>query len=67
MNNRFLSMKSIVEKVNPILAGWVNYYRVGHSSRAFSNVRDYVEKLTRRLLEKRTRKKGRGFGWGEME
>lgn len=63
MNNQFLSMKGIIEKVNPILEGWVNYYRVGHSSKAFSNVRDYVEKLIRRLLERRTRKRGRGFGW----
>ncbi|MBC2581858.1 group II intron maturase-specific domain-containing protein [Clostridium sp. DJ247] len=23
-------MKEIINKVNPILAGWVNYYRVGH-------------------------------------
>ena len=63
MNNRFLKMKQIINKVNPILAGWVNFYRVGHSSKAFSNVRDYVEKSIRRLLERRTRKKGRGFGW----
>lgn len=63
MNNRFLNMKDIINKINPILAGWVNYYRVGNSSKAFSNVRDYVEKLIRRLLEKRTRKKGKGFGW----
>lgn len=64
-NNQFLSMKGIIEKINPILAGWVNYYRVGHSSNAFSNVRDYVKKRIRRLLEKRTRKKGRGFGWSK--
>jgi RNA-directed DNA polymerase len=63
MNSRFLSMKDIIKKVNPILAGWVNYYRVGHSSDTFSNVRDYVEKTIRRLLERRTRKRGRGFGW----
>ena len=63
MNNRFMKMKQIIQKVNPILAGWVNFYRVGHSSKAFSNVRDYVEKSIRRLLERRTRKIGRGFGW----
>ena len=63
MNNRFMKMKQIIQKVNPILAGWVNFYRVGHSSKAFSNVRDYVEKSIRRLLERRTRKIGHGFGW----
>ena len=63
MKFRFLSMKEIIKKINPILVGWVNYYRVGHSSKAFSNVRDYVEKTIRRLLERRTRRRGRGFGW----
>lgn len=63
MNNRFMKIKQIIQKVNPILAGWVNFYRVGHSSKAFSNVRDYVEKSIRRLLERRTRKIGHGFGW----
>lgn len=50
MNNRFLSMKDIIKFINPILTGWVNYYRVGHSSKVFSNIRDYVEKCIRRLL-----------------
>jgi hypothetical protein len=33
----------IVARVNAALAGWVNYFRVGNSSRAFSEVRDYLE------------------------
>jgi RNA-directed DNA polymerase len=63
MNNRFLKMKDIIAKINSIIKGWVNYYRVGHSSKAFSNIKNYVIKLIRRLLERRTRKRGRGFGW----
>lgn len=63
MNNRFLKMKDIIAKINPIIKGWVNYYRVGHSSKTFSNIKNYVIKLIRRLLERRTRKRGRGFGW----
>ena len=31
----------IVARVNAVVAGWVNYFRVGNSSRAFSEVRDY--------------------------
>ena len=30
----------IVARVNAVVAGWVNYFRVGNSSRAFSEVRD---------------------------
>lgn len=63
LDNRFLEIKNIIDKINRILVGWVNYYRVGHSNKAFSKVKDYVEKLIRRLLMKRTRSRGRGFGW----
>jgi hypothetical protein len=35
--------KELVQRINQALAGWVNYFRVGNSSRAFSEVRDYVE------------------------
>jgi hypothetical protein len=43
----------IVARVNAVVAGWVNYFRVG--SRAFSEVRDYLEMKIRTLL---TRRKG---------
>ena len=29
----------VIEMINPILRGWVNYFRVGHSSRCFSMVK----------------------------
>jgi len=45
----------------PILRGWVNYFAVGHSSRCFAFIQDWVEKKTRRHLM-RARKR-RGFGW----
>src|SRR6516162_1196537 len=51
----------VVELINPILRGWVNYFAVGHSSRCFSFVQDWVEKKIRRHLM-RVRKR-KGFGW----
>jgi RNA-directed DNA polymerase len=51
----------VVELINPILRGWVNYFAVGHASRCFGFVRDWVEKKIRRHL---MRARGRqGFGW----
>ena len=37
----------VTELINPILRGWVSYFRVGHSSRCFGYVKDWVEKKVR--------------------
>ena len=37
----------VIENINPILRGWINYFRVGNSSRRFSMVKDWVEKKVR--------------------
>jgi RNA-directed DNA polymerase len=51
----------IIYLINPILRGWVNYFRIGQSSRCFGYVKDWVEKKIRRhLMHARKRK---GFGW----
>jgi hypothetical protein len=55
---------ALVKKINAALAGWVNYFRVGNSSRAFSEVRDYVEMKIRTLLTRRKRRQKRSIGWG---
>src|SRR6266849_4384467 len=51
----------VIEVINPILRGWLNYFRVGHSNRCFSMVSQWVEKKVRRHL---MRARGRqGMGW----
>jgi group II intron reverse transcriptase/maturase len=55
--------KEVVSKINKVLTGWVNYFRVGNSSRAFSEVRDYVEMKVRTLLTRRKRRQKRSIGW----
>jgi RNA-directed DNA polymerase len=62
----FRSFKSqpvdrVILLINSMLRGWVNYFRVGHSSRCFGYVRDWVEKkLRRHLMSARNLP---GFGW----
>jgi group II intron reverse transcriptase/maturase len=53
----------LVKRINATLAGWVNYFRVGNSSRAFSEVRDYVEMKVRTLLTRRKRRRKSSIGW----
>ena len=54
-------VEKVIAKINPILRGWVNYFRVGHSSSCFYMVKRWVEKKVRQhLMRARGRK---GFGW----
>jgi RNA-directed DNA polymerase len=51
----------VIQLINPVLRGWVNYFAIGHSSECFSFIRDWVEKKIRRHMG-RSRNR-RGFGW----
>ena len=59
--NRMLPIKEIVKLINPKIRGWVNYFRIGHSSRCFSYLKDYIEKKIRRHMMKTRGRKG--YGW----
>jgi RNA-directed DNA polymerase len=51
----------VIAVINPILRGWVNYFRVGNAARCFGFVRQWVERKIRRHM---MRARGcRGFGW----
>lgn len=54
-------VEKVIVLINPILRGWTNYYRIGHSGECFGYVKDWVEKKARRhLMSARNLK---GFGW----
>ena len=60
---RFVSQPvgRVVQLINPVLRGWVNYFAIGDASRCFGFIKDWVEKKMRRhLMRARNR---RGFGW----
>jgi len=54
-------VETVIAKINPVLRGWVNYFRVGHSSPCFGVVKRWVEKKVRRHLMRAQKRKG--FGW----
>ena len=54
-------VSKVIEEINPILRGWVNYFAIGNSSRCFSYVRHWVEKKIRRHLARSRQRPG--FGW----
>jgi RNA-directed DNA polymerase len=54
-------MGKVIEAINPILRGWVNYFRIGHSSRCFSMIKAWVEKKIRRHMRRARHQDG--LGW----
>ncbi|MCW5593715.1 MAG: group II intron reverse transcriptase/maturase [Burkholderiales bacterium] len=60
-SSRHLSVRDAVARVNPIVRGWVNYFRVGNSTRELHVVRTGVERKVRRFAVKKRKRKG--FGW----
>src|SRR5215467_3616695 len=55
------AVEKVTAVINPILRGWVNYFRIGHSGRCFSKIRDWVEKKIRRHLMRARLRKGQGW------
>ncbi len=51
----------VIVEINPILRGWVNYFRIGHASGCFAAVRQWVERKVRRHLMRA--RNCQGFGW----
>jgi RNA-directed DNA polymerase len=56
-----LTVREAVVRINPIVRGWVNYFRIGNASREFDTVRAGVERKVRRFAVKKLKR--RGFGW----
>ena len=59
--SRSQPVETVIEKINPILRGWVQYFAIGHASRCFSYIQHWVEKKIRRHLARACQR--RGFGW----
>lgn len=59
--SRHCSTKEVLEKIRPVIVGWVHYFRVGNSRRAFDWIRFAIMRQIRRFAMKQ---KGRpGCGW----
>lgn len=54
-------VRRVVQLINPMLRGWVNYFAIGHASECFGFIRDWVEKKIRRHMMRSQKRSG--FGW----
>jgi len=59
--SRHRKLPEVLERIGPVIVGWVNYFRVGNSGRAFEWIRFEIMRKIRRFVMKQ---KGRpGCGW----
>ncbi len=47
----------VIEAINPVLRGWVNYFAMGNASRCFRYVSHWVEQRIRRHLSRARQRK----------
>ncbi|HEX2714756.1 MAG TPA: group II intron reverse transcriptase/maturase [Candidatus Acidoferrales bacterium] len=60
-HHRSQPVYGLIAEVNPILAGWLNYFRIGHAGWQFASLRRWVEMKMRRHLARAAKRPG--FGW----
>ncbi len=59
--SHYLPQGEVVERVNRYVRGWVNYFHLHNSTRAFARQRFFLEQRMRKYLRKRRQNKGFGY------
>jgi RNA-directed DNA polymerase len=62
--NGVKDVRVLIERINPVLRGWGNYFRTGNAARSFLRIDDYTADRLRRFLVKR---KGRSLKAGQTK
>lgn len=59
--SRPLGVERVVEELNPVLRGWVNYFRIANSSKKLNKVKYYAANKVRKFIRRRQIKRGYGY------
>jgi RNA-directed DNA polymerase len=59
--HRSQPVRRVIAIINPMVRGWVNYFRIGNSGRCFARIRDWVDKRIRGHMMRASKR--RGIGW----
>jgi len=60
-HRRPVALPDMVRDVNPVLRGWVNYFRRCNAARSLQRIHEYSEFKVRKVIQRRRRY--RTFGW----
>lgn len=58
---RPIKVEQVIKELNPVIRGWVNYFRTGNSSKQFDKIRLYVRNKVRKFMMRRRNKSGYGY------
>ncbi len=56
-----LPIVEVIKQINPILRGWMNYFRFGNSNKVFNRIDSYVHERLALWWSKKHQKRGRGW------
>jgi RNA-directed DNA polymerase len=56
-----LALSATVDRLNPVLRGWGNYFRAGNSARKFTQIDSYVHERLAILASAKHKRSGRGW------
>jgi group II intron reverse transcriptase/maturase len=56
-----MALSSVVDRLNPVLRGWGNYFRGGNSARKFTQVDSYVHERLAIFARNKHQRSGRGW------
>ena len=58
---RPIKIEWIIKELNPVLRGWVNYFKIANSSKKFGKIRLYAARKVRKFMRRRRGKSGYGY------
>jgi len=58
---RPIKVDRIIKELNPVIRGWVNYFKIANSSKKFGKIRLYAAKKVRKFMRRRRGKSGYGY------
>jgi len=59
-DKRTVKVGQVVNEANAAIRGWVNYFKIGNSTKKFGNIRWYVKNRIRKFMMGRKRERGYG-------
>lgn len=61
---RPVKVSQVIQELNPVLRGWMNYFRIGNSAEIFHKIQYYTVRKVRRFSRKKQGKAG--YGWKKV-